>query len=247
MSIFAKMNARCKAYNKAHGIPEDKRTLKERIAEQKQRQIDGEKKTAAETILRNREAAAERTAGRSGIKERHQHCTFDNYRVTCDQQAEALVGARFYRDNFDNKLCFIFHGTPGTGKNHLASAIGHELMGMSVSVLIMTVSEIYNSIYATYNYSPRTEMDVYRDLCSFDLLVIDEVGRTTDQRRSDKERQIIDEVIDQRYNENKSTGLITNLGLAGLEDAIGYRALDRMQEDNPVIIEFNWNSFRVGH
>ncbi len=69
----------------------------------------------------------QRTFNRSGIRPLHQNCSFDNYRVECEGQMNALSKARQYVEEFDDNIAsFIFSGKPGTGKNHLAAAICND-------------------------------------------------------------------------------------------------------------------------
>ena len=71
----------------------------------------------------------QRTFNRSGIRPLHQNCSFENYRVECEGQMNALSKARQYVEEFDGNIAsFIFSGKPGTGKNHLAAAICNELL-----------------------------------------------------------------------------------------------------------------------
>lgn len=80
----------------------------------------------SEAIVReNRAMKMQRIMGRSGIRELHMNCSFDNYRVENDGQRKALALAREYAAGFENSIAsFVFTGRPGTGKNHLAAAIG---------------------------------------------------------------------------------------------------------------------------
>lgn len=67
----------------------------------------------------NRAMKMQRTFNRSGIRPLHQNCSFDNYRVECEGQMNALARARQYVEEFDGNIAsFIFSGKPGTGKNH---------------------------------------------------------------------------------------------------------------------------------
>ncbi len=51
----------------------------------------------------------QRTFNRSGIRPLHQNCSFDNYRVECDGQMNALSKARQYVDEFDGNIAsFVF-------------------------------------------------------------------------------------------------------------------------------------------
>lgn len=88
----------------------------------------------------NRAMKMQRTFNRSGIRPLHQNCSFENYRVECEGQMNALSKARQYVEEFDGNIAsFIFSGKPGTGKNHLAAAICNELLLRGKSVLIITV------------------------------------------------------------------------------------------------------------
>lgn len=59
----------------------------------------------------------QRTFNRSGIRPLHQNCSFENYRVECEGQMNALSKARQYVEEFDGNIAsFIFSGKPGTGK-----------------------------------------------------------------------------------------------------------------------------------
>lgn len=57
----------------------------------------------------------QRTFNRSGIRPLHQNCSFENYRVECEGQMNALSKARQYVEEFDGNIAsFIFSGKPGT-------------------------------------------------------------------------------------------------------------------------------------
>ncbi|SUG79839.1 DNA replication protein [Salmonella enterica subsp. enterica] len=108
----------------AHITPAFK-TGEELLAWQKEQ---GEIRAAA-LARENRAMKMQRTFNRSGIRPLHQNCSFDNYRVECDGQMNALSKARQYVDEFDGNIAsFVFSGKPGTGKNHLAAAICNELL-----------------------------------------------------------------------------------------------------------------------
>lgn len=51
----------------------------------------------------------QRTFNRSGIRPLHQNCSFENYRVECEGQMNALSKARQYVEEFDGNIAsFIF-------------------------------------------------------------------------------------------------------------------------------------------
>ncbi len=72
----------------------------------------------------NQRTRLEKTFGRSGIRERYQNCTFKNFQVENNGQRKALTMAKSWMNNFGSgSACFVFSGTTGTGKNHLAAAV----------------------------------------------------------------------------------------------------------------------------
>jgi len=84
---------------------------------------------SASVARENQAMKMQRTFKRSGIRELHMNCSFDNYQVESQGQMKALELARKYAAEFDGNIAsFVFSGRPGTGKNHLAAAICNELL-----------------------------------------------------------------------------------------------------------------------
>ncbi len=132
----------------------------------------------------------QRTFNRSGIRPLHQNCSFENYRVECEGQMNALSKARQYVEEFDGNIAsFIFSGKPGTGKNHLAAAICNELLLRGKSVLIITVADIMSAMKDTFRNSGTSEEQLLNDLSNVDLLVIDEIGVQTESKYEKSDHQ----------------------------------------------------------
>lgn len=194
--------------------------------------------------------------GRAAIPERFAGRTFDAFHVTNDDQARAVkVSARFVEKFADSILpngrCLIFAGKPGTGKSHLACAIGQELIKRGHSALYCKAGEIVRRVKDSWRKdSKETEEQIYNALAAVDLLIIDEIGL---QRGSEFEQEVISEVIDKRYLRRRPIIIMTNLdvdnagghGRQTLENYIGERAFDRLC-DGGLVCKFNWQSFRRG-
>ena len=155
-----------------------------------------------------------------------------------DAQREAFVaGYIFVRDFAKN--CgegLVLHGSgtmelptdTGTGKTHLACAIGNVLLTQGKTVIYCTVLEIVTRIRSTYgNRDGLSEYDVYRQLAEPDLLIVDEVGV---QRGNDYERMVVETITDARIREDKPTIYCTNLSRDGLLSVVGQRVCDRMRD-----------------
>jgi len=198
----------------------------------------------SESIVReNRAMKMQRIMGRSGIRELHINCSFDNYRVENEGQRKALELARQYVAEFDGSIAsFVFSGRPGTGKNHLAAAIGNDLILRGKSVLIVTVADLMSSMKGTFSGSSGiTEERLIQDLSSVDLLVIDEIGMQSESRY---EKVIINQIVDRRSSSKRPTGMLSNLDHAGMNALLGERVMDRMRLGNSLWVRFDWESYR---
>lgn len=191
----------------------------------------------------NRVARLNKIMGRSGISPLHQNCSFDNYDVTCEDQQRALYKAKRYAEQFGKSFGgFIFSGNPGTGKNHLASAIGNHIIQKGKSILIATLPDIMMKVRETYQKDAKTtESKLIDDLCDVDLLVLDDVGV---QRGNLNEELIIFQVVDRRLANKKPVGVLTNLNYTQLSKVLDERVIDRLRMGNPTTINFTWQSYR---
>lgn len=198
----------------------------------------------SESIVReNRAMKMQRIMGRSGIRELHMNCSFDNYRIENEGQRKALAAARKYAEDFEGSIAsFVFSGRPGTGKNHLAAAIGNDLILRGKSVLIVTVADLMSNMKGTFSgTSDITEERLLHDLSSVDLLVIDEIGMQSESRY---EKVIINQIVDRRSSSKRPTGMLSNLDPAGMNALLGERVMDRMRLGNSMWIRFDWESYR---
>lgn len=191
----------------------------------------------------NQKARTEKIFGRSGIQDLHRSCTFANYNVdvNCDEQKKAFSMAKSYAQNFGSGFAsFVFSGSPGTGKNHLAAAIGNHLLSAGRSVLVVTVPDLMLRVRECYDEG-QSEADLLDELCKVDLLVLDEVGI---QRGSSGEKVILNQVIDRRLSSMRPVGILTNLNYDGLLEVLGARVIDRLQMDSGIWVNFDWDSYR---
>lgn len=212
-------------------------------------QMDAIRQREASEVARsvyeqNQQAKAAQAIGRSGIKKRHRNCRFENYHTHCQGQRIAFAEARNLMDGYKRRESggFIFAGTSGTGKNHLACAIANELLQLRRSVVVITVAELMLKIRDSYRKDAEvSETEIIRYLSSVDLLVIDELGV---QHNSNNERVMINRIIDERYTQERPTGVITNLQQEDLVKTLGQAAIDRIMEGGKWLT-FNWASYRA--
>ncbi len=199
------------------------------------------RKHCAEVEKLNQKARADRIFGRSGIQDLHRSCTFKNYQVSGEGQQLALTMAKRFAQNFGTGFgSFVFSGGCGTGKNHLAAAIGNHLLGRGATVLIVTIPDLMLRVRACYDEG-ESESALLDDLCRVDLLVLDEVGV---QRETRGEFVILNQIIDRRLAALKPVGVLTNLNHPQMTAVLGERVMDRLQMDGGIWVNFNWASYR---
>ncbi|QQD71922.1 ATP-binding protein [Acidithiobacillus ferrivorans] len=194
------------------------------------------------------EHASRRLLESAAIPARYQSCDFASFIVETPAQQAVLETCRDYAEHFAEYAaegtCMVFSGNPGTGKNHLATAIARTVMGMGRSVLHATAHGIITRIRQTWGKGSRdlVETDVLRGFAQADLLIIDEVGK---QFGGDGEQVHLFEVIDLRYRDMKPTIVLSNETAQGIENYLGVAAFDRLCQSG-LLLQFNWPGHRRG-
>lgn len=202
--------------------------------------IEG-RRSCEEIDRQNRQARAEKIFGRAGIQRLHRGCSFANYRIQNDGQRHALSQAKSIAGELDTGCTnFVFSGNPGTGKNHLAAAIGNRLMNAGRSVIVITVADVMSALHASYDDGKSGEKFL-RELCGVDLLILDEVGV---QRETRNEQVTLHQIVDRRTASMRSVGMLTNLNHEALTNLAGQRVMDRMTMNGGRWVNFDWGSWR---
>ena len=152
------------------------------VEEWREWQLAEGRKRSEEINRLNHQVRVEKILNRAGIQPLHRKCAFGNYRVQNDGQRHALSQAKSIADELMTGCTnFVFSGKPGTGKNHLAAAIGNRLMAKGRSVIIVTVSDVMSVLHDGYDNGQSGEKFL-QELCGVDLLVLDEIGMQRDTR-----------------------------------------------------------------
>ncbi len=167
-------------------------------------------------------------------------CTFENYHVECDEQKKALDKCMHYANEFASYHSrgegLILIGNPGTGKNHLSTAISRTVMDAGFSVLRIKSSE-YVEAYWSKDFGERAGW--INSLAKIDLLIIDEIGKSSETKSANN---AFFRLLDARYEEVRPSMLISNLNDADMRRAVGTEAWDRMKGGK--IVGFDWGSYR---
>jgi DNA replication protein DnaC len=196
--------------------------------------------------LRERQHRVAQLRNNAGIPQRFAAREFADYATTVPAQRRALGVCKAFAEAWPETLkagaSLVLTGGPGTGKTHLACAVGNAVMETHLAAVAFgTVAGLLRHIKDTYRKdSDRSEQDAIDDLVRPDLLIVDEVGV---QVGSEHEKLLMFEVLNSRYQELRPTILISNLNTADLEAFLGQRVMDRYRECGSVLA-FDWPSHR---
>lgn len=128
------------------------------VDEWREWQLAEGRKRSEEINRQNRQIRVEKIMKRSGIQLLHQKCSFANYLVKNDGQRHALSQAKSIAEEMMTGCTnFVFSGKPGTGKNHLAAAIGNHLLAKGRSVIVVTVADVMLALHGNYDNKTRAK------------------------------------------------------------------------------------------
>ncbi len=205
------------------------------------------KRLRVQAIVRNIEA--------SGIPERYQVLRFKDFNTNGEKKKEAILQECKDFINGKYRVGLIMVGKNGTGKTLLCSMIIHELIRKDphdnygydshkriyteAIKMIRTIKETWRKQTGEQSNQP-SEQEAINYYVEPDILVIDEIGV---QYGSATEAQFITEIINDRYNQTKSTILSGNVTVKEIRKLVGDRIIDRFHEDGKTLV-FDWGSYR---
>ena len=183
------------------------------------------------------------------IPRRFQQRTLENF-VTDghDGKAFSLAASRRYVERFEDRLAqgggMVMTGSVGTGKSHLAYGIGNALLDQGYRVMGIDVYELIDLIkeraFSQKGGSEREAIKAF--VAPLDLLILDEVGA---QLGTEWERLMLFKIINERYKQMLPTVLISNCDAKELENYLGERVVDRMNEGGGMTLVMDWPSYRT--
>ena len=172
----------------------------------------------------------------SGIGERYKHTKLEDYNCDIPERKAVLEKVKEFINDYRSKTMWMV-GNPGTGKTMCAAMICRECWGSHYckSYQINIELDDCKSFKAV-----ESRASIIKKYSDYPLLVIDEIGKF----ESKEEVQYLFMIINERYEKNNSTVLISNKSKKELADYLGQSVYDRFTE-NCMSIEFNFDSYRI--
>ena len=173
----------------------------------------------------------------STIPPRYRGVSFDRPPISDMARSAETRGAvekvRAFIDDLDSKLKqglgLWLSGDTGTGKTTLAMLVSKEALAKGHSVAIYSLPKLLARIRRTYDEEPGEDSysAFFQRLTSVDLLHIDDFGA---EKRSDWVLEQLYSLVNERYEDERSIMLTTNLTVDKLEEQIGHRTVSRLTE-----------------
>jgi DNA replication protein DnaC len=121
-----------------------------------------------------------------------------------------------------------FYGDVGTGKTLLAMLISKAALEAGLTVAIYSVPRLLAEIKETYEESSQgSYMDLFRRLCAVDLLHLDDLGA---ERRTEWVLEQLYSIVNERWQDERSIVVTTNLDIDDLREQVGWRTVSRLME-----------------
>jgi DNA replication protein DnaC len=127
--------------------------------------------------------------------------TLERFPPALRQQLERLRSGAF----LDEAVNVIAVGKPGTGKSHLAAALGHELIAQGQPVVWTSTAQLVQRLLAAKRDLRLPQLLAQLDRCA--CLILDDIGYVQHDR---DEMEVLFTLLAERY-ERRSVVITTNL------------------------------------
>ncbi len=168
--------------------------------------------------------------------------SFDTAFIRCKRYCEVS------REVLKKGLGIYIYGSTGSGKTHLTSCIANELMNQMFQVVFTSFGKIAKMIQDSWK-TKESENELINRLGKIDFLFIDDLGTERTQKNDEDLwiQEIIYEVLNTRYNNNKPTIFTSNHSLQELinERGVMQKTIDRIAEMSSAIFKIEGESYRL--
>ncbi len=168
----------------------------------------------------------------TGIPKKFRGVSFDRKPVA-DLDPFVLRPVRAFVEDIERNIeagrGLWFMGDVGTGKTSLAMLVSLAAEKAGKSVAVYPVTRLLSEIKDTYDSnSTGSYMDLFRRLCSVDVLHLDDLGV---EKRTEWVLEQLYSIVNERWQDERSIIVTSNImDLDELREQIGARTVSRLQE-----------------
>lgn len=156
--------------------------------------------------------------------------TFRNFEVEnptySPVELESLTMARGTVESYakDMQGWLLLQGAFGTGKTHLAAAVGNERLRYGDVVIFITTPDLLDHLRGTYAPGSSIAYDELFDrVRNAELLILDDIGT---ENPSEWAREKLFQILNHRYTHRLPTVITTNIPVEDLDPRIASRMMD---------------------
>ncbi len=136
---------------------------------------------------------------------------------------KALLAAKKFAQNTRGWIVFL--GSYGSGKTHLAAAIGNEVAQNALPPLFISVPDLLDHLRATFNPSSTVSLDRrFEEIRHAPLLILDDLGT---QSSTPWVKEKLYQLFNYRYNAELPTVITSANSLDEMDPRLRSRILDR--------------------
>lgn len=161
-----------------------------------------------------------------------------------ENMKKIIAISKKFIDNFESpeQKNLLFTGTPGVGKTFMSSCIANEIINKNYTVLYQTSSLLLNSIFEYKFNKEENSKELYNNLFSVNLLIIDDLG--TENLTAAKFEELFTILNSRLITPGTKTIISTNLSLEDLSRTYDHRILSRLM-GNFIILRFYGDDVRL--
>ncbi len=142
-----------------------------------------------------------------------------------ERQTASIKNAFNQAKIFSRKLkgWLLLQGNYGSGKTHLAAAIGNIVVENGIQTIFITVPDLLDTLRFSYDNSDTTFEERFEEIRNCPLLILDDFGT---QNATEWAQEKLFQIINYRYINHLPLVVTTNLSLAEIEGRIRSRLQD---------------------